>query len=80
MARAMRSVRGFVTAVQEGRFSLVAEDGRVLRFVLSHKAGAEPQDLPQLQAASASVRVAYYEAGHLIAAVAHRIDIEESPS
>jgi hypothetical protein len=73
----MRSIRGFVTAVQEGRFSLVAEDGRVLRFVLSHKAGAEPQDLPQLQAAAARVHVEYSDSQHLIAAVAHRIEIEE---
>ncbi len=76
----MGSVRGFVTAVQEGRFSLVADDGRVLRFVLSHKAAAEPQDLPQLQASAASVCVEYSDAGHLIAAVAHRIEIEEKPA
>lgn len=76
----MRSVRGFVTAVQEGRFSLVAEDGRVLRFVLSPGAGAEPQDLPQLQAGAERVRVAYTDAPRLIAAVAHRIEIEERPA
>ena len=73
----MRSVRGFVTAVQEGRFRLVAEDGSVVPFVLSHRAAAEPQDLPQLQATGAWVRVAYTAAPNLIAAVAHRIDIEE---
>lgn len=69
-----------MTAVQEGRFCFVAENGRVLRFVLSHKAAAEPQDLPQLQATSARVRVAYTDARHLLAAVAHRIDIEEKPA
>ena len=46
----MHSVRGFVSAVQEGRFRLVTDDGRVMPFVLSHKAGAEPQDLPPLAA------------------------------
>ena len=75
----MLSVRGFVTAVQEGRFTLVAEDGRVLRFVLSHESSAEPQDLPQLQAAAARVRIAYSDGGgRLIAGVARRIDIEET--
>ncbi|MGE5269476.1 MAG: hypothetical protein ACM3JG_07365 [Thiohalocapsa sp.] len=73
----MKSVRGVVTAVQEGRFRLVAEDGKVLSFVLSHRAAAEPQDLPQLQEGAARVRVQYSDAPHLIAAVAHRIEIEE---
>ena len=35
----MHSVRGRVIAVQEGRFRLVTDDGRVMPFVLSHKAG-----------------------------------------
>jgi hypothetical protein len=73
----MRSVRGFVTAVQEGRFRLVAEDGSVVPFVLSHRAAAEPQDLPRLQASGSCICVKYTTARHLIAAVAHRIDIEE---
>jgi hypothetical protein len=73
----MRSVRGFVSAVQEGRFRLVADDGRVMPFVLSHKASAEPQDLPPLAARAARVRVSYSDGPHLIANVAHRVDIEE---
>jgi hypothetical protein len=71
----MQSVWGVVTAVQEGRFRLVAEDGRVLACVLSRKAAAEPQDLMALT--GARVRVAYSASPGLIAFLAHRIDIEE---
>jgi hypothetical protein len=73
----MHSVRGFVGAVQEGRFRLVTDDGRVMPFVLSHKASAEPQDLPPLVAKAVRVRVSYSESPHLIADVAHRVEIEE---
>lgn len=73
----MPSVRGVVIAVQEARFQLAAYDGRVMRFLLSHKAAAEPQDLPPLQAAARSVRVEYEDGGHLIAAIARNIEVEE---
>ena len=73
----MHSVRGRIIGVQEGRFRLVADDGRVMPFVLSHKAGAEPQDLPPLMASMARVRVSYSESPHLIADVAHSVKIEE---
>jgi hypothetical protein len=73
----MHSVHGRVIAVQEGRFRLVADDGRVMPFVLSHKAAAEPQDLPPLVARTARVRVSYAESRHLIAHVAQRVEIEE---
>jgi hypothetical protein len=73
----MHSVRGRVSAVQEGRFHLVADDGRVIPFVLSHKASAEPQDLPPLAARAARVCVSYTESPDLIADVAQRVEIEE---
>ena len=73
----MQTVRGKVITVQEGRFRLVTDDGRVMPFVLSHKAEAEPQDLPPLMAKMARVRVSYTESPHLIADVAQRIEIEE---
>jgi hypothetical protein len=73
----MHSVLGRVIAVQEGRFRLVADDGRVMPFVLSHKAAAEPQDLPLLVARTTRVRVSYTESQHLIAHVAQRVEIEE---
>ena len=73
----MHSVRGIVSGVQEGRFRLVADDGRVMSFVLSHKASAEPQDLPPLAARAAPVWISYSDSPHLIACVAHRVEIEE---
>ena len=73
----MQSERGVITAVQEGRFRLLTDSGRVLLFVLSHKAVLEPQDLPQLQAAAVRVRVDCIASEHLIAAIAHHIEIEE---
>ncbi|MGD9613873.1 MAG: hypothetical protein AB7H90_01600 [Alphaproteobacteria bacterium] len=73
----MPSVHGVVHAVQEGRFRLAAEDGRVLSFILSHKAGVEPQDLAPLAATGARVRIDYSDSPHVIASVAHRIEIEE---
>jgi hypothetical protein len=71
----MHSVRGRIIGVQEGRFRLVADDGRVMPFVLSHKAAAEPQDLPPLMAKAVRVRVSYSESRHLIADVAQRLEI-----
>ena len=73
----MHSVRGRVIAVQEGWFRLVTDSGRVLPFVLSHRAAAEPQDLPPLATRATRVRVSYRESPHLIASVAHRVEIEE---
>jgi hypothetical protein len=73
----MHSVRGRVIAVQEGRFRLATDDGRVLPFVLSHKASAEPQDLPPLAARPVRVLISYSESPHLIADIAHRVEIEE---
>lgn len=73
----MASAHGIISIVQEGRFQLVTDDGQVLHFTLSHKAAAEPQDLPPLMRAAARVRVDYTEAQHLISGVAHRIVREE---
>lgn len=73
----MRSVSGVITAVQEGRFQLVADNGRVLQLMLAHNAKAEPQDLPALL--QAEVRVAYRDSDHLIAGIVERIEIEDQP-
>ena len=73
----MHSVRGRVIAVQEGRFQLATDDDRVMLFVLSRKAAAEPQDLPPLVARTARVRVSYTESRRLIAHVAQCVEIEE---
>ncbi|MBO0735430.1 MAG: hypothetical protein J2P48_02505 [Alphaproteobacteria bacterium] len=73
----MHSVRGVITAVQEGRFRLLTDSGQVLLFVLSYKAATEPQDLPLLKITAAHVKVECVVSDRLIAAVAHRIQIEE---
>jgi hypothetical protein len=73
----MYSVRGVITAVQEGRFLLATDSGQVLPVVLSHRAAAEPQDLLQLKGRTVRVRVDCSPGKHLIAAVAHRIEVEE---
>ncbi|HEX5452326.1 MAG TPA: hypothetical protein VFX06_00920 [Stellaceae bacterium] len=73
----MGSVAGTVNAVQEGRFQLVTDDGRVLQFMLSHRAAVEPQDLPQLQHRRARLRVDYRDSRHMISGVATRVEVEE---
>jgi hypothetical protein len=73
----MASTRGVISLVQEGRFRLVTDGGQVLPFVLSHRAAAEPQDLPPLMRSGTRVRVDYSEARHLISGVAHRIVTED---
>ena len=44
----MRSIKGVVTIVQEGRFQLVDDDGRAHHFLLTHKSPAEPEQLASL--------------------------------
>ena len=36
----MQSTEGVITLVQEGRFALVEDDGRVMHFVLAHGSSA----------------------------------------
>jgi len=45
----MRSAEGVIILVEEGRFALVRDDGRVMPFLLAHNASLEPQDLPLLK-------------------------------
>jgi hypothetical protein len=69
----MRSVKGIITLVQEGRFTLVADSGRVMQFLLAHDASLEPQDLPPLKRDRRRVRVNYSEPSRLVAYVAHSL-------
>ena len=73
----MRWIEGRITAVQEGRFLLAADDGRVRQFVLAHNAAAEPQDLPALSQTGVRVRLAYRDSRHLLCGVAQQLKIEE---
>lgn len=71
----MRTMRGVVTIVQEGRFQLVDEAGVSHLFLLGHAAAAEPSQLPVLRGHTASVR--YTSAPNIIGMVAHRIALED---
>ncbi|SEP72590.1 hypothetical protein SAMN05216548_101348 [Faunimonas pinastri] len=69
----MREMTGIITVVQEGRFRLVADDGRSTLFVLSPSARLEPQDLTGLQQAERRVTVRYRDDRGRIAGLAHDI-------
>ena len=69
----MQSVEGVITLVQEGRFELVTDGGRVMHFLLAHDASLEPQDLPALKRDRRRVRVDYTEPSRLVAHVAHTL-------
>jgi hypothetical protein len=73
----MESADGVITVVQEGRFKLVTDTGRVMHFVLAYNAAIEPEDLPALAQAQIRVRVDYTRSDHLIAALAHALSTLE---
>jgi len=76
----MQSAEGVITLVQEGRFALVKDDGRVMHFILAHDASLEPQDLPPLKRDQRRVRIDYTEPRRLVAHVAHRLRIADGIS
>ena len=76
----MQSAEGVITLVQEGRFALVTDGGRVMHFLLAHDASLEPQDLPSLKRNQRRVRVDYTEPSHLIAHVAHTLRTADDTS
>ena len=53
----METIDGLITIVQESRFQLTDDAGVSHLFILSHKAAAEPEQLPPLQMRQARVRV-----------------------
>jgi hypothetical protein len=64
---------GVITLVQEGRFALVTDRGRVMHFPLAHDASLEPQDLPFLKRDQRRFRVDFTEPSRLVAHVAHTL-------
>jgi len=70
----MQAIEGIITIVQEGRFSLTDRDGVSHQFELSHRAGAEPEQLPPLQRDQARVRVRYEPGENVIGFVARSIE------
>jgi hypothetical protein len=71
----MKTLQGTVLLVQEGRFMLESDQGDSHLFILSHRAGLEPQQLPPLQHRQARVRVTYDEAPHLVGLTAYAVEI-----
>ena len=76
----MQSAEGIITLVQEGRFALVTDSGRVMYFLLAHDAALEPQDLPFLKRDQRRVRVDYTEPSRLVAHMAHTLVIADDIS
>lgn len=76
----MQSAEGVITLVQEGRFALVTDGGRVMHFLLAHDASLEPQDLPPLRRNQRRVRVDYTDSSRLVAHVAHMLRTADDTS
>jgi hypothetical protein len=71
----MKHVKGTVLFTQESRFMLETDTGERHLFILSHKASAEPQQLPPLQHRQARVRVTYDEGPDVIGNIAYAVDL-----
>lgn len=71
--RALKTMTGFITFTQEGRFKMEPENGQPMLFVLSPSANIEPQDLGELQRAQARLTVRYEDLTNLIAGVVHDV-------
>ncbi len=76
----MQSAEGVITLVQEGRFALVKDGGRVMHFLLAHDASLEPQDLPLLMREQRRVRIDFTKPSRLLAHVAHRLRTADDKS
>lgn len=73
--RVMPTVQGYITVVQEGRFRVVADDGRGLLLTLASNARAEPLDLERLEHAHARVTVDYSGEPNLASGTAHSVTV-----
>lgn len=69
----MRTIDGVVTIVQESRFQLVDDQGVGHMIVLSASSLAEPDQLEQLAACQARVRVSYSEPADVIGLLARDV-------
>jgi hypothetical protein len=73
----MSAVSGRIVLAQETRFRLVDDEGRDQLFLLSHKAGIEPEDLSRLQREQTRVRVEYSHGPGMVAMVADAIHAKD---
>jgi hypothetical protein len=69
----MPTISGYISAVQEGRFRLLTDDGRTFLLTLSHHAALDGQDLCGLQGSHDRVTVEFEGPPNLASAVAYRI-------
>ncbi len=76
----MQTVEGVITLVQEGRFVIVTDSGRVMHFLLGHDASLEPQDLPLLKRKQRRVQIDYTEPSRVVAHVAHTLRTADDAS
>ena len=68
-------MEGVVTIVQEGRFLLQTDNGAAHLIILSHRAAAEPDQLPALQHNQSRVRIVCEPAPGLIGFIARRVEV-----
>jgi formate dehydrogenase major subunit len=71
----MPKLGGRVAVVQEGRFILEEDDGRHHLLIVSHDLAIDPEHLRALLRSRQRVTVSYSEPTHLVAAVAHAIEV-----
>jgi hypothetical protein len=69
--RALKTMTGFITVTQEGRFKMEPENGQPLLFVLSPSANIEPQG--DLQRAQVRLTIRYEDSTNLISGIVHDV-------
>ena len=71
----MPEITGTVVVVQEGRLNLVDDQGAGHLVILSHKSGAEPQQLYDLELGKTRVRISFSEPDNIIGLLAETVEI-----
>jgi len=74
----MKSIKGIIIIVQEGRFQLMDQSGVAHHFLLGHAAAAEPEQLAPLQHEQALVQVHYKDPKDVIGHTAMKITVLDS--
>jgi hypothetical protein len=68
-----RTLTGYITLVQEGRFRLLAGDGRSFIFTLDRRSSIQISDIRRLQNSRTTVRVEYLGEPNMASGVVHAI-------
>jgi hypothetical protein len=77
MSILMNELTGRIVLAQEGRFLLEDELGRKRLFIVSNKSSLDPGQLQELMQTGVNLKVRYSEPEHLVAGVAHSIEIAD---